>query len=117
MAMRGMLVASAICLLSGVWAVWVPSAALASDGANCPSDAPTACEPARKALAEAEAALQAAAAKRALWTTAEEAIREARAAFAAREYERAARAADAAAEQARLSIEQTRYPMFQLPRL
>jgi hypothetical protein len=68
-------------------------------------------------LAEAEAAVKAAAAKRALWTTAEDALREARSALAVGECERAARAAGVAAEQARLGIEQTRYPMLQFPRL
>ena len=115
MAMRGMLVA--MCLLSAGAAVWVLSPALAGDGPSCPQPAPPACERARDALAEAETAVKAAAAKRALWTTAEDAIHEARTAFAAGEYERAARAAGVAAVQAQLGIEQTRYPMLQLPRL
>jgi len=117
MAMRGMLVALAMWLLGAGAAVWVWFPALAGDGSSCPGDAPPACERAREALADAETAIQAAAAKGALWTTAEDAIHEARTAFAAGEYERAARAAGVAAEQAQLGIEQTRYPMLQFPRL
>jgi len=115
MAMRGMLVA--MCLLGAGAAIWVSFPALAGDGSSCPGGTPPACARAREALAEAETAIQAAAARRALWTTAEDAIHEARTAFAAGEYERAARAAGIAAEQAQLGIEQTRYPMLQFPRL
>jgi HEPN domain-containing protein len=61
--------------------------------------------------------VQAAAAKHALWTTAEEAMRLAQAAFLRGEYPEAIHAAQTAAEQAQLGIAQTQYPMFQLPKL
>lgn len=115
MAIRGMLVAT--CLLGAPLAGWVSLPALAGDTPACSQAAPPACERARGALAEAEAAVQAAAAKRALWTTAEDAVREARRAFAAGDYDKAARAAGTAVEQARLGIEQTHYPTLQFPRL
>jgi hypothetical protein len=61
--------------------------------------------------------VQAAAAKHALWTTAEEAMRLAQAAFLRGESPEAIHAAQTAAEQAQLGIAQTQYPMFQLPKL
>jgi hypothetical protein len=85
------------------------------DGLVCAQDAPPACEAARSSLAEAQSAVQAAAARGALWTSALEALQEARGAFLQRDYGGAQRAAGAAAEQARLGIAQTAYPLFQFP--
>jgi HEPN domain-containing protein len=61
--------------------------------------------------------VQAAADQRALWTTADDALKRARAAFLDGDYPDAIRAAQTAAEEARLGIAQTHYPMFQLPKL
>jgi hypothetical protein len=91
--------------------------ALADNQLNCPDQAPPVCEEARVTLGTAQAAVRAAAAKRALWTTAEDAMRLAQAAFLRGEYREAMRAAQTAAEQAQLGIAQTQYPMFQLPKL
>jgi hypothetical protein len=114
MAMRGMLVA--MCWL-GAGLALASAPTLAGDGTTCPDPAPPACKRARDGVAQAEAAVKAALAQRALWTTAQDALREARRAMAAGEYEKAARSASVATEQAQLGIEQTGYPMFQLPRL
>jgi hypothetical protein len=89
----------------------------ADDQLNCPNPAPPICEKARIGLGAARTAVQAAAAKHALWTTAEEAMRLAQAAFLRGEYPEAIHAAQTAAEQAQLGIAQTQYPMFQLPKL
>lgn len=92
-------------------------AALAGDTPVCPSPAPPACEEARSALSAAENAVQAAAAKLSLWTTAVDALKQARAAFLGRDYAAATRAARIATEQAQLGIAQTRYPVFDMPKL
>jgi hypothetical protein len=92
-------------------------AALAGDTPACPNSAPPACEEARSALSAAESAVQAAAAKLSLWTTAVDALKQARAAFLGRDYAAATRAARTAAEQAQLGIAQTRYPTFDMPKL
>jgi hypothetical protein len=92
-------------------------AALAGDTLACPNPAPPACEEARIALSTAESAVQAAAAKLSLWTTAVDALKQARAAFLGGEYAAATRAARVAAEQAQLGIAQTRYPTFDMPKL
>jgi lipopolysaccharide export LptBFGC system permease protein LptF len=67
---------------------------------------------ARAAVAAAEAAVQAAAEQRALWTTAQDALREARNALAQDDYAAAERLSRFAAEQARLGIQQLGYPHF-----
>jgi hypothetical protein len=90
---------------------------LADDRLNCPNRAPPVCEEAKVALGIAQTAVQAAAANRALWTTAEDAMKLARAAFVRGDYPEAIHAAQTAAEQAQLGIAQTQYPMFQLPKL
>ena len=95
----------------------VSRAALAGDTAVCPNPAPPACEDARSALSAAESAVQGAAAKLSLWTTAVDALKRARAAFRGRDYAAATRAARTAAEQAQLGIAQTRYPPFDMPKL
>jgi len=91
------------------------ASAPSDDGLVCAKDAPPACESARSRLAEAQSVVQAAAARGALWTTALEALQEARGAFVERDYGGAQRAAQTAAELARLGIAQTAYPLFQFP--
>jgi hypothetical protein len=85
------------------------------DRLACPQDTPPLCSIAQSSLAEAESAVAAAAARRALWSTAAEALREARGAFVTGDYEAAQRAAGTAIEQARMGIAQTAYPMFPFP--
>jgi len=105
--------------LAGFGMVFVlsPRLLLADEQLNCPNPAPPSCEEARIALGTARTAVQAAAAKDALWTTAEDAMRLAQTAFLRGEYPEAIHAARTAAEQAQLGIAQTQYPMFQLPKL
>jgi hypothetical protein len=91
--------------------------ALADDMLSCPDTGPPACEGARVALSTAQAAVQAAADQRALWITADDALRRARVAFLDGDYQGAIKAAQTAAEQAQLGIAQTHYPIFQLPKL
>jgi hypothetical protein len=91
--------------------------ALAGDTPVCPNPAPPACEEARTALSAAESAVRAAASKLSLWTTATDALKQARAAFFGRDYAAATRAARVAIEQAQLGIAQTRYPTFDMPKL
>lgn len=91
--------------------------ALADDVLSCPDTGLPACEEARVAVRTAQTAVQAAADQRALWTTAEDALRRAQRAFLDGDYPGAIRAAQNAAEQAQLGIAQTHYPVFQLPKL
>src|SRR5512145_2131785 len=72
---------------------------------------PTA-EQARSEVLRAQQAVQAAAEKRALWTTAQEALAEAEAALERGDYAAAVQAGRVAAEQAQLGIEQLDYPRF-----
>ena len=108
-------------LPSIVMGSWIAPFALATaltSAANrlpCPADAPPPCEAARASLAEADSALAAAAARRALWTTAAEALRDAQSAFAQGDYQGAQRAATTAIEQARMGIAQSAYPTFLFP--
>jgi hypothetical protein len=69
---------------------------------------------ARAAVAEAAATVQTAAEQRALWTTAQDALRDAQEALARQDYIAAERLARFAAEQARLGIQQLGYPSFEL---
>lgn len=69
-------------------------------------------ELARLEVERAEQAVQAAAEKQALWTTARDALDGARAALRAGDYAEAVRAARFAAEQAQLGIGQIDYPRF-----
>ncbi len=100
---------------------WVASTTLAapltsgSDRRACPQDAPPLCGVAQSSLSEAETVVAAAAARRALWTTAADALRDAQGAFVQGDYEAARRAAGIAIEQARMGIAQTAYPMFPFP--
>jgi hypothetical protein len=68
---------------------------------------------AQAAVADAKAAVKAAAEHRALWTTAELALTQAQAALEKGNYTTAQRLAEFAAEQARLGIAQTGYKHFQ----
>jgi flagellar biosynthesis regulator FlaF len=68
---------------------------------------------ARAAVAAAKEAVEAAAQKRALWTSAQDALKHAEQALAQRDYAGAERLAKFAAEQAKLGIEQLGYPHFQ----
>jgi len=67
---------------------------------------------ARAELAKAEEAVAAAWARQALWTTARDALRDAREALAAGDHAAAIRSARWAAEQAQLGIDQLAYPRF-----
>jgi hypothetical protein len=79
-------------------ALAVASTAPAADGAGA-------------AIAAAERAVQEAAAQRALWTSAEDALRRARAARDAGDTQAALRWAATACEQARLGLAQKHYPL------
>jgi hypothetical protein len=79
--------------------------------ANAHAAGPTA-EQARSEVLRAQQAVQAAAQKRALWTTAQEALAEAQAALERGDYAAAVRAGRVATEQAQLGIEQLDYPRF-----
>jgi flagellar biosynthesis regulator FlaF len=65
------------------------------------------------AVAEARLAIEAAAQKRALWTSAQEALKRAEDALFQHDYAAAVWFAQFAAEQARLGVEQLGYPDFQ----
>ena len=108
--MKGIVVATLVLL----WSAAV-DADERSTTAACPADAPQTCKQAALALMRADVAVKDAAQARALWTTAVEAMREARTSFAAGEYERAQQAAHVATEQAKLGIAQMRYPMLPMP--
>ena len=86
-----------------------------SSAARCLPTAPEACQEARIRLTEAEAAVQSAEQLRALWTTAQLALRGARTLYTAGDYEGAERFARLAIEQAQLGIAQARYPIFPMP--
>jgi murein lipoprotein len=106
---QGMLVA---CLV--VWAaVLAPESPAVEPAPGAPRKANECAESTLQALREAEALVEAARARDALWTTAAEALDAARVAQAQGECEQAAGAARLAQEQARLGIEQLRYPDFQ----
>ena len=104
-----------------VLASWIaplaPAAPLTPGGDRlaCSVSAPPACQIAQSSLVAAEAAVKAATARKALWSTAAEALRDAEGAFAQGDYQAAQRAADTAIEQAQLGIAQTAYPMFPFP--
>jgi hypothetical protein len=70
-------------------------------------------EQARAAVAEARTAVEAAERQRALWTTAQDALKDAERALTQKDYAAAEHLARFAAEQAELGIEQLRYPHFQ----
>ena len=110
---RAKLIPAALALLLAVGS-WT---ALAGDTPVCPNPAPPACEDARSALSAAESAVRTAAAKRSLWTTAADALKQAHAAFLGGDYAAAAHAARVATEQAQLGSAQTRYPRFDMPKL
>jgi hypothetical protein len=106
-----------VLLIFANWVAPLAPAAAGTPGGDrlaCPEDAPPLCGIARATLAEAESAVESAAARRVLWSTAAEALRDARAAFVQGDYQ-AAHAAGTAIQQARLGIAQTRYPMFPFP--
>lgn len=81
-----------------LWALAVASTAAAADEAAV-------------AIAAAERAVQDAAARHALWTSAQDALRRARAAQEAGDTQAALRWAGTASEQARLGLEQKHYPL------
>lgn len=68
-------------------------------------------EEAKQALAKAEADIQAAQAKKALWTTAQDALKKAKAAAEANDSAAVIKHAKEASEFAQLGIAQTQYPM------
>ena len=107
-----------VLLVSASWVAPLALAATLTPGGNrlaCPQDAPPQCGVARSSLAEAESAVAAAAARRALWSTAAEALRDAQGAFVRGDYQAAQRAAGTAIEEARMGIAQTAYPKFPFP--
>ena len=73
------------------------------------------CDAARAALVDAESAVADAVRHKALWTTAQSALLEARASFTRGDYDAAAKAAALAAELAQLGMAQTRYPPVPAP--
>jgi hypothetical protein len=99
---KGMLVA---CLATGLV---LAGEALGTNQADSDQRA----QQARAAVATARAAVEAAAQKRALWTTAQGALRDAEEALAQQDYATAERLAQFAAEPAKLGIEQLGYPHF-----
>jgi hypothetical protein len=105
-------------VIAGCWITSLALAATLTPPGNrlvCPADAPPLCEIARARVAEAESAVAAAATRRALWTTAMEAFRDAQSAFVQGDYQGARRAAAAAIEQARMGMAQGAYPTFPFP--
>jgi len=108
-------------LIRVISASWLAPLALVAtvtsggDRAACSASAPPSCQTARAQLVAAESAVETATARRALWSTAVEALHDAEAAFAQGDYRAAQRAAAAATEQAQLGIAQTAYPMFGFP--
>jgi hypothetical protein len=106
-----------VLLVSGWVTPLALAAALTPQGSRfaCPEGAPPLCESAQANLAEAESAVEAAAARRSLWTTATEALRDAQGAFARGDYATAQRAAGLAIQQARLGVAQSAYPRFPFP--
>jgi hypothetical protein len=90
------------------------AAGLLSSPAVCTSHADsTEWAQAAAAVAAAREAVEAAAHKRTLWTTAQDALKHAEDAFARQDYAASERLARLAAEQARLGIEQLGYPHFE----
>ena len=89
----------------------LPIAGHAAAG-SCPENSLEQCKTAERALQEAEFAVRTAASTKALWTTADDALKRAKAAFARTDYTAAAAAAAEATEQARLGIAQSAYPPF-----
>jgi len=67
---------------------------------------------AQAAVAQAASAVDAAARQRALWTTARDALKDAQAALARKDYVAAEQLAHFAEQQARLGVEQLGYPPF-----
>lgn len=92
-----------------------PRLGLANELAHCPEPVSEPCARAQLALGTAQAAIDAATQQRTLWTTAVEAMQEARQAFGKGDYAAALLAAEAAARQAQLGIEQSRLPRFPMP--
>ena len=90
-------------------------AAFGGETAACPEPVAAACDSARVDLATAQSEVQAAADRKALWTTAARALKAAQDAFERGDYAEAARVAHFASDQARLGIAQTQYPLFPPP--
>jgi hypothetical protein len=74
-----------------------------------------ACETAHRALLAARSAIHEALRQNALWTTAQAALQEAEIAFAAGDFEGAARSSESAQQLAKLGLAQTRYPPLPSP--
>jgi hypothetical protein len=73
-------------------------------------------EEAKAALAKAEADVKEAQAKKALWTTAQDALKAAKAAAEKNDSAAVIKNANKASEHARLGIEQTKYPLTTIPK-
>jgi len=99
-------------ILNGIFVACLPFA-IAAERIDCGQNA--VCERARAALDAAQDAVQAASQQRALWTTAQNALVEARIAFGQERYEAAASAAAIAEQLAKLGIAQRREPPFPQP--
>ncbi|HEU5283653.1 MAG TPA: hypothetical protein VFU53_07560 [Burkholderiales bacterium] len=93
----------------GTLVAFVSAALLAAASAHA---AGPSAEQARTEVLRAQQAVQAAGDRRALWTTAQEALAEAQAALERGDYAAAVRASRVAVEQAQLGIEQLDYPRF-----
>ena len=105
-------------IVTGCWITPLALAAALTPSGNrlvCPVDAPSLCEVARTSVAEAESAVAAAATRRALWTTAADALRDAQGLFVQGDYQGARRSAATAIEQARMGIAQSADPTFPFP--
>ncbi len=89
------------------------AAALVLAGEALATNQADAAQQARVAVAAARDAVESAARKGALWTTAQDALTRAEDALAQKDYAKAERLAQVAAQQARLGIEQLGYPHFQ----
>jgi len=91
----------------------MPEKAVAPQAVAKPQEAPKAqlTEEAKQALAQAEADIKAAQAKKALWTNAQDALKQAKAAAEKNDSAAVIKHAKEASEFARLGIEQTQYPV------
>lgn len=106
------LVGAGVLALAGCQST-VPVKAEAPQAVAKPQEAPKAqlTEEAKQALAQAEADVHEAQAKKALWTNAQDALKDAKAAAAKNDSAAVIKHAKQASEFARLGIEQTKYPV------
>jgi murein lipoprotein len=89
----------------------VPQAAVKTEGAPKAEAPKVLSEEAKQALAQAEADVKAAQAKKALWTTAQDALKQAKAAAEKMDSAAVIKHAKVASEHAQLGIAQSQYPV------